>query len=31
MQFRNEDRAGFGKGPYNIRKGVEKYYVNGFK
>ena len=28
MQFRNEDRAVFGKGPYNLRKGFEKYYVN---
>ena len=31
MQFRNEDRAIFGKGPYNLRKGLEKYYVNDFK
>ena len=31
MQFRNEDRAVFGKGPYNLRKGFEKYYVNYFK
>ena len=31
MQFRNEDRAVFGKGPYNLRKGFEKYYVNDFK
>ena len=30
MQFRNEDRAVFGKGPYNLRKGFEKYYVNDF-
>ena len=22
----NEDRAVFGKGPYNLRKGFEKYY-----
>ena len=27
----NEDRAVFGKGPYNLRKGFEKYYVNDFK
>ena len=31
MQFRNEDRAVFGKGPYKLRKGFEKYYVNDFK
>ena len=31
MQFRNEDRAVIGKGPYNLRKGFEKYYVNDFK
>ena len=31
MQFRNEDRAVFGRGPYNLRKGFEKYYVNNFK
>ena len=31
MQFRNEDRVVFGKGPYKLRKGFEKYYVNDFK
>ena len=31
MQFRNEDRVVFGKGgPYKLRKGFEKYYVNDF-
>ena len=30
MQFRNEDRAVFGKGPYKRRKGFEKYCVNDF-
>ena len=27
----NEDRTVFGKGPYNLRKGFEKYYVNDSK
>ena len=27
----NEDRAVFGKGSYNFRKGFEKYYVNDSK
>ena len=31
MQFRNEDRAVFGKYPYKLRKGFVKYYVNDFK
>ena len=31
MHFRNEDRAVFGKDPYKLRKGFEKYYVNDFK
>ena len=31
MQFKNEDRAVFGKGPYKLQKGFEKYYVNDFK
>ena len=31
MQFKNEDRAVFGKGPYKLRKEFEKYYVNDFK
>ena len=31
MQFRNEERAVSGKGPYKLRKGFEKYYVNDFK
>ena len=31
MQFRNEDRAVFGKGPYKLRKGLKKYYVNDFE
>ena len=31
MQFRNKDRAVFGKGPYKLAKGFEKYYVNDFK
>ena len=31
MQFRNEDRAVFGKNPYKLRKGFGKYYVNHFK
>ena len=31
MQFRNEDRAVFGKGPYNLRKGFKKDYVNDFE
>ena len=31
MQFRNEDRAVFGKSPYKLQKGFEKYYVNDSK
>ena len=31
MQFRNKDRAVFGKVPYKLGKGFEKYQVNDFK
>ena len=30
-QYRNEDRAAFGKGPYRQRKGFEHFLVNDLK
>ena len=30
-QYRNEDRAVFGKGPYRLRKGFEHFLVNDLK
>ena len=30
-QFRNEDRAVFGKGPYRLRKVFERYSVDDFQ
>ena len=30
-QFRNEDRAVFGEGPYRLRNGFERYSVNDFQ
>ena len=30
-QFRNEDWAVFGKGPYRLRKGFERYSVDDFQ
>ena len=30
-QFRNEDRAVFGKGPYRLRNGFERYSVDDFQ
>ena len=30
-QYRNEDRAAFGKGPYRLRKGFEHFLVNDLK
>ena len=30
-QFRNENRAVFGKGPYRLRKGFERYSVDDFQ
>ena len=30
-QYRNENRAVFGKGPYQLRKGFEHFLVNNFK
>ena len=30
-QFRNEDRAVFGKGPYRLRKVFERYSIDDFK
>ena len=30
-QFRNENRAVFGKGPYRLRKGFERYFVDDFQ
>ena len=30
-QYRNEDRAVFGKGPYQLRKGFEHFLVNDLK
>ena len=30
-QFKNEDRAVFGKGPYRLQKGFERYFVDDFQ